>query len=165
MRSHPVLGLRGNTEGPSRDFSRLCFKPLKDDQGRAFDQSSNPSKQNEREIYQLNLTRIGAIRRSWSAGIFGGPTKNRPRLHIRVPVDLGIFRDDFDDDSLSKNYHHWLDELTAHRTDLQPRMATISDCANGELVSDGWVFIWMILAEKRGLLNARTTSCGLEETR
>ena len=66
----------------------------------------------------------------------------------------GYTLDDFDDDSLAKEDHDWLDELTARRA---YRFAAdngydLGDYANGEIVSDWWGFIWMILAEKRRLL-------------
>jgi hypothetical protein len=62
--------------------------------------------------------------------------------------------DDFDDDSLAREDHDFLDELTARRA---YRFAAdngydLGDYANGEIVSDWWGFTWMILAEKRGLL-------------
>jgi hypothetical protein len=66
----------------------------------------------------------------------------------------GYTLDDFDDDSLAKEDHDWLDELTARRA---YRFAAdngydLGDYANGKIVSDWWGFIWMILAEKRRLL-------------
>ena len=62
--------------------------------------------------------------------------------------------DDFDDDSLAREDHDFLDELTARRA---YRFAAdngydLGDYANGEIVSDWWGFTWMMLAEKRGLL-------------
>jgi hypothetical protein len=66
----------------------------------------------------------------------------------------GYTLDDFDDDCLSKADHDWLDGLTASRA---YRFAAengydLGDHANGEIVSDWWGFVWMILAERRGLL-------------
>jgi hypothetical protein len=55
---------------------------------------------------------------------------------------------------LTKEDHDWLDELTPRRA---YRFAAdqgydLGDYVNGEIVSDWWGFVWMILAEKRGLL-------------
>jgi hypothetical protein len=66
----------------------------------------------------------------------------------------GYTLDDFDDDCLTKEDHDWLDELTPRRA---YRFAAdqgydLGDYVNGEIVSDWWGFVWMILAEKRGLL-------------
>jgi hypothetical protein len=66
----------------------------------------------------------------------------------------GYTLDDFDDDCLSKEDHAWLDELTArqaYRYSAQ-KGYDLGDYANGEIVSDWWGFVWMILAEDRGLL-------------
>lgn len=66
----------------------------------------------------------------------------------------GYTLDDFDDDCLTKEDHDWLDELAPRRA---YRFAAdqgydLGDYVNGEIVSDWWGFVWMILAEKRGLL-------------
>jgi len=66
----------------------------------------------------------------------------------------GYTLDDFDDDRIAKEDHDWLDELTAR---VAYRYAAekgydLVDYANGEIVSDWWGFVWMILAEVRGLL-------------
>jgi hypothetical protein len=66
----------------------------------------------------------------------------------------GYTLDDFDDDSLTKADHDWLDGLTASRA---YRFAAengydLGDYTNREVVLDWWGFTWMILAEKRGLL-------------
>jgi hypothetical protein len=62
--------------------------------------------------------------------------------------------DDFDDDSLAKEDHDWLDDLTAQRAYqfAAENGYDLGDYANGEIVSDWWGFTWMILAEKRRLL-------------
>jgi hypothetical protein len=62
--------------------------------------------------------------------------------------------DDFDDDSLSKEDHDWLDQLTLEGA-CQFAIENgydLGDYIKGEIVSDWWGFTWMILAEKRGLL-------------
>jgi hypothetical protein len=66
----------------------------------------------------------------------------------------GYTLDDFDDDRIPKEDHEWLDKLTARRA---YRYATakgydLGDYANGEMVSDWWGFVWMIVAADRGLL-------------
>jgi hypothetical protein len=66
----------------------------------------------------------------------------------------GYTLDDFDDDSISREDHDWLDDLTppqAYRYAAQ-KGYDLGDYANGEIVSDWWGFVWMILAENRGLL-------------
>ena len=62
--------------------------------------------------------------------------------------------DDFDDDCISKEDHDWLDELTARQAYRYAAQNgyDLGDYANGEIVSDWWGFVWMILAEARGLL-------------
>jgi hypothetical protein len=66
----------------------------------------------------------------------------------------GYTLDDFDDESLSTKDHAFLDRLTwkqaaafalEHGYDLV-------DHATGDMVPDWWGFVWMILAEQRGLL-------------
>jgi hypothetical protein len=66
----------------------------------------------------------------------------------------GYTLDDFDDDCLSKEDHAWLDELTARQAYRYAAQKgyDLGDYANGEIVSDWWGFVWMILAEDRGLL-------------
>jgi hypothetical protein len=66
----------------------------------------------------------------------------------------GYTVDDFDDDCISKEDHDWLDELTARRAYryAAAKGYDLGDYANGEIVSDWWGFVWMILAEDRGLL-------------
>jgi hypothetical protein len=66
----------------------------------------------------------------------------------------GYTLDDFDDDRIPKEDHEWLDKLTARRA---YRYATakgydLGDYINGEMVSDWWGFVWMIVAADRGLL-------------
>ena len=62
--------------------------------------------------------------------------------------------DDFDDDRIPKEDHDWLDKLTAGRAYryAAAKGYDLGDYANGEMVSDWWGFVWMILAEVRGLL-------------
>jgi hypothetical protein len=66
----------------------------------------------------------------------------------------GYTLDDFDDDRIPKQDHEWLDELTARRAYryAAEKGYDLCDYVNGELVSDWWGFVWMILAEDRGLL-------------
>jgi hypothetical protein len=66
----------------------------------------------------------------------------------------GYTLDDFDDDCISKEDHGWLDELTARQAyRYGAEMGYhLGDYTNGEMVSDWWGFVWMILAEARGLL-------------
>jgi hypothetical protein len=66
----------------------------------------------------------------------------------------GYTLDDFDDDCISKEDHHWLDELTSRRAYryAAEKGYDLGDYTNGEIVSDWWGFVWMILAEERGLL-------------
>ena len=60
--------------------------------------------------------------------------------------------DDFDDHRIPKEDHDWLDELTARGAYCYAaeRDYDLGDYANGEIVSDWWGFVWMILAEVRG---------------
>jgi hypothetical protein len=72
-------------------------------------------------------------------------------------VCMAIWRytlDDFDDDSLPKEDHDWLDQLTLQGayTFAAENGYDLGDHTNGEIVADWWGFTWMILAEKRGLL-------------
>lgn len=66
----------------------------------------------------------------------------------------GYTLDDFDDDRIAKEDHDWLDELTARRAYryAAEKGYDLGDYVNGEMVSDWWGFVWMILAEDRGLL-------------
>ncbi|MGO4714935.1 hypothetical protein [Bradyrhizobium sp. 2TAF24] len=64
----------------------------------------------------------------------------------------GYTLDDFDDDDLVAADHKWLDKLT-------PKRAYVFALKHGydlgdyeDMVSDWWGFVWMILAETRGLL-------------
>ena len=68
----------------------------------------------------------------------------------------GYTLDDFDDDCISKEDHDWLDELTAREAYRYAAQKgyDLGDYANGEIVSDWWGFVWMILAEARGLLTS-----------
>ena len=66
----------------------------------------------------------------------------------------GYTLDDFDDDCLAARDHAWLDNLTRERA---CRFAVgngydLADYVHGGCVNDWWGFVWMILAEKRGLL-------------
>ncbi len=66
----------------------------------------------------------------------------------------GYTLDDFDDDCLAMRDHAWLDSLTRARA---CRFAVrngydLVDYVHGGCVTDWWGFMWMILAEKRGLL-------------
>ena len=68
----------------------------------------------------------------------------------------GYSLDDFDDDCLAKADHDWLDELTARRA---YRFAAengydLGDYSNGEMVSDWWGFIWMIVNRNRNAMSA-----------
>ncbi len=70
----------------------------------------------------------------------------------------GYTLDDFDDDCLAARDHAWLDNLTRERA---CRFAVrngydLSDYVHGGCVTDWWGFVWMILAEKRGLLTPQT---------
>ena len=68
----------------------------------------------------------------------------------------GYTVEDFDEDLLGTEDHNFLDELTRRRA-YSFALASgydLGDYANGEMVSDWWGFVWMILAEKRGLLSA-----------
>ena len=60
--------------------------------------------------------------------------------------------DDFDDESLSKADHSWLDGLTASRACRFAAENGYDLATDSKVVSDWWGFSWMILAEKRGLL-------------
>jgi len=66
----------------------------------------------------------------------------------------GYTLDDFDDDCISREDHNWLDELIVPRAYRYAAQMgyDLGDYANGEIVSDWWGFVWMILAEARGLL-------------
>jgi hypothetical protein len=66
----------------------------------------------------------------------------------------GYTLDDFDDDRIPKEDHDWLDKLTARRAYRYAveKGYDLGDHANGEMVSDWWGFVWMILAANRGLL-------------
>ena len=66
----------------------------------------------------------------------------------------GYTLDDFDDDCIAKEDHDWLDELTARRAYryAAAKGYDLGDYGNGEMVSDWWGLVWMILAEDRGLL-------------
>jgi hypothetical protein len=66
----------------------------------------------------------------------------------------GYTLDDFDDDRIPKEDHDWLDELTACRAYryAAAKGYDLGDYVNGEMVSDWWGLVWMILAEHRGLL-------------
>jgi hypothetical protein len=64
----------------------------------------------------------------------------------------GYTLDDFDDDDLTARDHAWLDRIT-------PKGAYVFALRHGydlgdyeDMVSDWWGFVWMILAEQRGLL-------------
>jgi hypothetical protein len=66
----------------------------------------------------------------------------------------GYTLDDFHDDCLPARDHAWLDNLTRERA---CRFAVrhgydLADYVHGGCVTDWWGFVWMILAEKRGLL-------------
>jgi hypothetical protein len=66
--------------------------------------------------------------------------------------------EDFDDAALSARDHGWLDNLTRERA---CRFAArngydLADYVHGGCVNDWWGFVWMILAEKRGLLTSQT---------
>ena len=66
----------------------------------------------------------------------------------------GYTLDDFDDDRIPKEDHDWLDELTARGAYCYAAAKDydLGGYTNGEIVSDWWGFVWMILAEVRGLL-------------
>lgn len=66
----------------------------------------------------------------------------------------GYTLEDFDDEYFAKVDLDWLDELSARRA-YQFAVENgydLADYASGGYVSDWWGFVWMILAEKRGLL-------------
>src|SRR5262249_38742005 len=66
----------------------------------------------------------------------------------------GYTLDDFDDDSLPAKDHEFLDRMTWRRASkfaLQNGY-DLADPRTGDIVVDWWGFVWMILAEKRGLL-------------
>jgi hypothetical protein len=70
----------------------------------------------------------------------------------------GYTLDDFDDDCLAAAVNAWLDNLTCARA---CRFAVrngydLADYVHGGCVTDWWGFVWMILAEKRGLLTPET---------
>jgi hypothetical protein len=67
----------------------------------------------------------------------------------------GYTVEDFDEELLSKDDHDFLDELTRRRacSFALDHGYDLGDYAHGEMVSDWWGFVWMILAEKRGLLS------------
>jgi hypothetical protein len=66
----------------------------------------------------------------------------------------GYTLDDFDDESLTDKDHVWLDRLTWKRACAFAAEAgyDLIDHTTGDIVTDWWGFVWMILAEKRGLL-------------
>jgi hypothetical protein len=69
----------------------------------------------------------------------------------------GYTVDDFDDDCIPKEDQDWLDQLTARQAYRYAvaKGYDLGDCSNGEIVSDWWGFVWMILAEDRGLLTPK----------
>src|SRR6516165_1575004 len=66
----------------------------------------------------------------------------------------GYTVDDFDDDHIPKEDHDWLDKLTSRQAYryAASKGYDLGDYVNGEIVSDWWGFVWMILAKDRGLL-------------
>jgi hypothetical protein len=92
---------------------------------------------------------------NWSGFICGGLTKKSTGNSNSVCRTIwGYTLDDFDDDRIPKEDHDWLDELTACRAYryAAAKGYDLGDYANGEMVSDWWGLVWMILAEHRGLL-------------
>jgi len=79
----------------------------------------------------------------------------------------GYTLDDFDDDRIPQEDHHWLDELTAREA---YRYAAengydLGDYANGEIVSDWWGFCLDNPCRSPRFANAGTKSVSLEEAR
>jgi hypothetical protein len=64
----------------------------------------------------------------------------------------GYTLDDFDDDDLSVQDHKWLDRLTAKGAYVFALKSGYDLGDYEDMISDWWGFVWMILAEKRGLL-------------
>lgn len=64
----------------------------------------------------------------------------------------GYTLDDFDDDDISAEDHRWLDRLTARKAYVFALKHGYDLGDYEDMVSDWWGFVWMILAEKRGLL-------------
>jgi hypothetical protein len=66
----------------------------------------------------------------------------------------GFTLEDFDDDSLSPKDHAFLDRMTWKRACAFARQNgyDLIDPVTGDIVTEWWGFVWMILAEKRGLL-------------
>jgi len=70
----------------------------------------------------------------------------------------GYTPEDFEDVAFSARDHAWLDNLTRERA---CRFAVrngydLRDYIHGGCVNDWWGFVWMILAERRGLLTPQT---------
>jgi hypothetical protein len=67
-------------------------------------------------------------------------------------VIWGYTLDDFDDDDIAPEDHRWLDRLTARKAYVFALKHGYDLGDYEDMVSDWWGFVWMILAEKRGLL-------------
>src|SRR6516225_3974168 len=66
----------------------------------------------------------------------------------------GYTLDDFTDDDLSPEDHAWLDQLTRECAVAfaAEQGYDLKDYIHGGVVADWWGFMWMILAETRGVL-------------
>jgi hypothetical protein len=102
-----------------------------------------------------SLIRIGTYTAELERLHLGGTDEEIDREFNSVCRTIwGYTLDDFDDDRIPKEDHDWLDGLTARRAYryAAEKGYDLGDYANGEMVSDWWGFVWMILAEDRGLL-------------
>jgi hypothetical protein len=103
----------------------------------------------------VSLVRIGAYTAELERlHLWGGDEDIDREFNAVCRAIWGYTLDDFDDDDLAAQDHRWLDELSVRRG---YRFAAengydLGDYVNGGYVSDWWGFVWMILAEKRGLL-------------
>jgi hypothetical protein len=91
---------------------------------------------------------------NWSGYLWGTDEEIDREFNSVCRTIWGYTLDDFDDDCIAKEDHDWLDELTARRAYryAAAKGYDLGDYGNGEMVSDWWGLVWMILAEDRGLL-------------
>ena len=103
----------------------------------------------------VSLIRIGSYTAELERRHLWGTDEDIDREFNSVCLTIwGYTLDDFDDDCLTKEDHAWLDQLTmqeAYQYAIENGY-DLGDYTNGEIVSDWWGFVWMIFAEKRGLL-------------
>jgi hypothetical protein len=87
--------------------------------------------------------------------LWGADEEIDAEFHAICRKVWGYTVEDFDEDLLSRDDHDFLDELTRRRaySFALEHGYDLGDYSTDEMVSDWWGFVWMILAEKRGLLS------------